>query len=78
MIFWFTSSIAWASGLSGLKTATNADSVFKQYPSCSAAAARITKCDLFDGATYGGVTVAVVSDCHSVPQRGVCRARKKF
>lgn len=67
MIFWFTGSIAWATGLSGLKSATNEDGVFKVYDSCSADLVNITRCVSFEGATYGGVTVAVVSDCHSVP-----------
>ena len=67
MIFWFTGSIAWAAGLSGLKSATNADSVFKVYKPCSTDFSSITRCVSFAGATYGGVTVAVVSDCHSVP-----------
>lgn len=55
VIFWFTSSIAWASGLSGLKDATNVDSIYKGYPTCSRAS-----CHTFSGATYGAATVAVV------------------
>ena len=57
MIFWFTSSIAWASGLSGLKKATSEDSIFKAYQPCQTYGCTFTK-----GATYGAATVAVVGD----------------
>lgn len=60
VIFWFTSSIAWAAGLSGLKKATNQDSVFNNYAACTADYKAITKCDAFEGATYGSATVSVV------------------
>ena len=62
VIFWFTSSIAWASGLSGLKKATSADSIFKAYQPCHNDYKYATGCDSFDGATYGAATVAVVGD----------------
>lgn len=66
VIFWFTSSIAWAAGLSGLKKATNQDSVFNNYAACTADYKAITKCDAFEGATYGSATVSVVSKTQQV------------
>ena len=62
MIFWFTSSIAWASGLSGLKKATSEDAIFKAYEPCHTDYPYTRGCDSFDGARYGAATVAVVSD----------------
>ena len=61
MIFWFTSSIAWASGLSGLKKATSEDSIFKAYAPCLRNR-YTTGCGSFNGTTYGAATVAVVGD----------------
>jgi len=62
VIFWFTSSIAWASGLSGLKKATSKDAIFKAYEPCHADYLHTNGCGSFDGATYGAATVAVVGD----------------
>jgi len=59
VIFWFTSAIAWASGLSGLKDATSKDKIFSDYPTC--ANTEVTKCAWGSGATYGAATVSVVS-----------------
>jgi len=59
VIFWFTSAIAWASALSGLKDATSQDKIFSGYPTC--AKTEITTCGSFVGATYGAATVSVVS-----------------
>ena len=61
VIFWFTSSIAWASGLSGLKKATSEDGIFKAYAPCLPNQ-YTTGCDSFNGAMYGAATVAVVGD----------------
>ena len=63
MIFWFTSSIAWASGLSGLKDATNKDSVFKSYAACGSAYPSNVSCGAFDGVGFGAATVSVVGAC---------------
>lgn len=54
VIFWFTSSIAWAAGLSGLKDATGETELFKNFKPCTQG------CSSFNGATYGSATVAVV------------------
>ena len=62
MIFWFTSSIAWASGLSGLKKATSEEAIFKAYKPCHADYPHTSGCGSFDGARYGAATVAVVGD----------------
>ena len=59
VIFWFTSAIAWASALSGLKDATGEEKILKGYPTCEKT--KITTCGSFDGATYGSATVSVVS-----------------
>lgn len=55
VIFWFTSSIAWAAGLSGLKDATGETELFNNFKPCGS-----HECNSFTGATYGSATVAVV------------------
>ena len=59
MVFWFTSSIAWAVAVTGLRKATNQDGVFNHYVACKAN--EIMQCESFDSASYGGAVVAVVS-----------------
>ena len=56
MVFWFTSSIAWAAAVSGLRNATNEKSVFKNYVACTT-----NPCESFEDASYGAPVVAVVS-----------------
>ena len=56
MVFWFTSSIAWAAAVAGLRNATDWESVFKNYIPC-----KIYQCESFEGASYGAPVVAVVS-----------------
>lgn len=55
VVFWFTSSIAWAAAVSGLRNATNPDSVFKNYVACTT-----NPCESFEGASYGAPVVAVL------------------
>jgi len=55
VVFWFTSSIAWAAAVSGLRNATNQESVFKNYVACT-----INQCVSFEGASYGAPVVAVL------------------
>lgn len=61
VIFWFTSSIAWAAGFSGLKEATSQENVFKGYPACTDQS-NITLCEpnTFQGAVYGAPLIAVI------------------
>lgn len=58
VIFWFTSAIAWASALSGLKDATGEKKIFEGYKACSNT--KITTCGSFVVSTYGSATVSVV------------------
>lgn len=55
VVFWFTSSIAWAAAVSGLRNATNQESVFKNYVACTT-----NPCESFEGASYGAPVVAVL------------------
>lgn len=55
VIFWFTSSIAWAAALSGLKDATSETTLFDTVALC-----KVQGCQSFNGARYGSATVAVV------------------
>ena len=77
MIFWFTSSIAWASALSGLKKATGAKNIMEGYPTCSSYG-NIAKCDSFDGAIYGAATVAVVGERSQSSPVNACLNRFTF
>ena len=55
VIFWFTSSIAWAAGLSGLKKATAVG--VNTFKACTNA----NDCAPVTPATYGALNVSVVS-----------------
>lgn len=58
---WFTSSIAWAAGVSGLKAATNAASLVKDLSYCKAGASHAyNSCSVQDAATYGALNVSIL------------------
>ena len=64
---WFTCSIAWAAGVSGLKDATNGATLVKELDYCKDGASKAYEnCTVQEGATYGALNVSIVSTCNSI------------